>query len=233
MKEVSRANLTAITPAFAAEGKPAHRAKEKESPTQDIQDSFVSTAKEADSKHAASKPSKLLPVPDTSQSTDYSCGASALQAVLAYYGKEYSEPELMKMLHTTPKDGTNPKDIVRVARKLGFDAELRENLTIADIEKPVKKGKPVIVAIQAWREGAELNKPWSEVWDSGHYVSIIGSDEKNLYFEDPSLLGSRGFIPRKEFVDRWHDVDDKKYFQSAIFIEGKKPTPPPTYLHIE
>ena len=53
-------------------------------------------------------------------------------------------------------------------------------------------------------------------------------DRRNLYFEDPSLLGSRGFIPRQEFLDRWHDYEgdppldagDRKYVHMAIFIQG-------------
>jgi len=175
----------------------------------------------------------FLPVPDTYQGTDYSCGASALQAVLMFWGKEYGETELMDKLHTDPKDGTNPRDIVRVAQDLGLKAELRDNLALSDLEAPLKHGLPVIVALQAWRDGEDMNRPWSEVWESGHYMVLIGMDEKNLYFEDPSLLGSRGFIPRTEFVERWHDVDDRKYVHSAIFFDGAKPAPPPPFIHVE
>ena len=70
----------------------------------------------------------------TRQSTEYSCGASALQAVLSYWGKDLDEKELMKILHTTPETGTYPDDIVRAARELGFDAEVKDNLTINDLE---------------------------------------------------------------------------------------------------
>ncbi len=175
---------------------------------------------------------EILPVPDTRQSTEYSCGASALQAVLMYYGEEFGENELMDKLKTT-YNGTNPRDITRVARELGFQAELRENCTLEDLEKSIKLKVPVIVSGQAWREGDDLKKPWKDVWDSGHYMVIVGLDEKNVYFEDPSLLGSKGFMPREEFLDRWHDVDEKKYLQLGIFITGKKPAPPPPFMHIE
>jgi len=175
---------------------------------------------------------ELLPVPDTRQSTEYSCGASALQATLMYYGEEYGEQELMTMLGTT-YNGTNPRDIARVARELGFQVELREQCTLEDLEKSIRNRVPVIVSGQAWREGDDLKKPWSEVWESGHYMVIIGLDEKNVYFEDPSLLGSKGFMPRDEFQERWHDVDEKKYLQLGIFISGKKPAPPPPFMHIE
>lgn len=66
----------------------------------------------------------------TRQSTEYSCGASALQAVLSYWGKDLDEQDLMTLLHTTPETGTYPDDIVRVALILGFKAEVKENLTL-------------------------------------------------------------------------------------------------------
>jgi uncharacterized protein len=80
-----------------------------------------------------------------------------LQAVLSYWGRDLNEDELMKVLHTTPETGTYPEDIVRVARELGFEAEVKENLTLNEVEKSTKKGNPVIVLGQAWisREEAE------------------------------------------------------------------------------
>jgi len=60
---------------------------------------------------------------------------------------------------------------------------------------------------------------------------LLGADEENLYFEDPALLGSRGVIPRAEFVERWHDYEgeppldpsDRKTIRLAIFIRGENP----------
>lgn len=183
--------------------------------------------------------SLLLDVPDTRQSTEYSCGASALQAVLMYWGDEYSEKDLMDMLHTT-EYGTHPEDIVRVGKELGYEAELKENLTLEDLEKSIKEGVPVIVTGQAWREGEDLNKPWKDVWESGHYMVVIGMDDNTVYIEDPSLLGSQGTMPRQEFLDRWHDYEgdipfddkDRKYIQAGIFIKGKAPKPRPEFVHI-
>ena len=62
---------------------------------------------------------------------------------------------------------------------------------------------------------------------------LLAMDSGDLYFEDPSLLGSRGKIPRSEFVDRWHDYEgqepldptDRKYVHAAIFIKGSRPAP--------
>jgi predicted double-glycine peptidase len=175
-------------------------------------------------------PRLLSGVPDVRQSTDYTCGAAALQAVLAHWGVEEREDRLIARLHSTPENGTHPDDIVRVAREFGLRAELREGLTLEDLQEALARGVTAIVDLQAWRLESE-RRPWTELWDDGHYMVLIGMDRENLYFEDPSLLGSRGFIPRQEFLDRWHDYEgeppldaaDRKYVHMAIFIQGDKP----------
>ncbi|MBI3929743.1 MAG: C39 family peptidase [Armatimonadetes bacterium] len=175
----------------------------------------------------------LLAVPDTRQGHDYSCGASALQAVLMYYGLEYSELELMEMLGTDPREGTPPDALARVAGELGFQSEVRENLTLEDLEAILQEGVPAIVDCQAWRDEEQQKQPWSEVWESGHYMVLVGMDAENLYFEDPSLLGSRGSIPRAEFEERWHDYESngKVYHNTAIVVRGK-PAPPPAVIYV-
>jgi hypothetical protein len=75
----------------------------------------------------------LATVPDVRQSTNYSCGAAALQAVLSYYGIDKRERALMDMLKTSESTGTSPDNIVRVARELGLQAEVREKLEYGDI----------------------------------------------------------------------------------------------------
>jgi predicted double-glycine peptidase len=179
----------------------------------------------------AALPSLLEGVPDVRQSTGYTCGASALQAVLAYWGTEEREDRLAARLRSTPEAGTHPLDIVRVAREFGLSADLREGLELSDLEAALAAGTTVIVDLQAWRDRADL--PWTETWDDGHYMVLLGMDGENLYFEDPSLLGSRGTIPRSEFVDRWHDYEgdppldptDRKYVRMAIFLRGSRPAP--------
>lgn len=174
-------------------------------------------------------PPGLLPVPDTRQSTTYSCGASAMQAVLMYWGDEYLESDLMERLHTDPQEGTHPVAMVEGARELGYQAEMRENLTVQDLERSVAQGVPVIIACQAWPdEPPPPGKDWSEVWDTGHYMVVIGTDADHVYFEDPSLLGSRGVLPRQEFEARWHDQDgDRRFVRLGIYVRGERPSPPP------
>ncbi|WP_230742324.1 cysteine peptidase family C39 domain-containing protein [Methanooceanicella nereidis] len=178
----------------------------------------------------------LLPLPQVCQSTSHSCGASSLQSVLNYWGISKREDELMKLCNTST-DGTFPYDIVEVAQKLGLNAELRQNLTVKDLEMSVSKGIPVIVLVQAYKDDKGLS--WADDWDDGHYMVIIGVDQRNVYLEDPELLGSRGFIPRDEFEGRWHSRErshdgklKEKFIRTGIFIRGKKPKYPRPFVRI-
>jgi predicted double-glycine peptidase len=195
---------------------------------------------DAQSLTAPAMPALLSAVPDVRQSTGYTCGASALQAVLAYWGTAEREDRLAARLHSTPEAGTHPLDIVRVAREFGLAANLREGLELADLETALGSGSSVIVDLQAWRDRTDI--PWTATWDDGHYMILLGMDDGNLYFEDPSLLGTRGVISRSEFVDRWHDYEgeppldptDRKYVRMAIFIRGSRPAAaPPLFSRVD
>jgi len=183
----------------------------------------------------------LSNIPDVRQSTTYSCGAAALQAVLNYYGIDKRERALMDMLKTTEEAGTSPENIVRVATELGLQADPRENLTYEDLEKAFREGAPVICAIQAWTDAPPGKRSWAADWEDGHYVIIIGADEQFVYVEDPSLLGTRGVIPKQEFLDRWHDYTgeppfdptDRAYVRLGIFITGKTPVRQFAYTKVD
>jgi predicted double-glycine peptidase len=181
----------------------------------------------------------LSGVPDTRQSTEYSCGAAALQAVLGYWGRDVGEEDLRELLNTDPESGTYPEDILRVARELGLEAEYRENLTLEEIETSVVRGVPVIVDCQAWRSPASGNEPWADDWVDGHWMVIIGLDDENVYFEDPYILGSRGFMSRQEFEERWHnprgwdESDTVKQIHLGIFIRGENSTAIRPFRHVD
>ena len=175
----------------------------------------------------------------TRQSTEYSCGASALQAVLSYWGKDLDEEELMKLLHTTPETGTYPEDIVKVAHELGFEAEVKDNLNLDDVEKSTEKGYPVIILGQAWKSRQEAEKAWSDDWEDGHYVVILKVDKDYVYFEDPYVRMAKGFMPRQTFEEHWHNIagktpsDASKQMHVGIFIKGEKPAKPQSLRQID
>lgn len=144
----------------------------------------------------------ILNVPDVRQPSNSSSGATALQAVLAYYGTDTSMESIINMTNTT-ENGTTPENIAQAARDSGLTAEVKENMTIKELNDNINQGIPTIVLCQAWGNNNTGN--WTDVTGNGHYMVVIGMDSENIYMEDPAIFGSKGYIPLQEFLDRWHE----------------------------
>lgn len=168
----------------------------------------------------------------TRQVTEYSCGASALQSVLAYWGRDVDERELMNLMGTTEEEGTYPEKIVHAARALGFEAEAKENLTLDEVRRFTDAGHPMIALAQVWRS-AKSGRTVEDEWDAGHYISVLGVDDDNVYIQDPYVRMCKAFVPRDVFEAHWHQImggDAKKgvnpkLMHLGIFIRGKQPAP--------
>lgn len=143
-----------------------------------------------------------LRVPMIRQGTGYTCGVAALQSILFHWGEEWREDRLARELGATPEEGTNYHAIVRLAESKGFRVEVSTGMTLDQVTTAVDAGWPVVVAIQAWGDHPEA---YAESWDDGHYVVVVGHDRKNLYFMDPSTIGTYTFMPIESFLSRWHD----------------------------
>lgn len=184
----------------------------------------------------ARTPALLDRVADVRQTTDYTCGPAALQAVLAYYAIDVDEMTLARAARTDPAVGAALEALARVARSYGLVAEIRERLTIEDLRREVEAGRPVIVLNQSWRTDPAVE--WGDAWDDGHYLVVIGTDDRYVYVEDPSLIGARGAIPTAEFLERWHcwsDEDEKAWGQGILFSAppGGRRGPPRGVVRIE
>src|SRR3990172_667424 len=83
---------------------------------------------------------KVLDIPDTRQTFNFDCGAKAVQTILAYYGKDIREDNLIKALGTT-KEGTDVKNILKLFKKLGLRI-VEGQLTVEQLREAVKKGWP-------------------------------------------------------------------------------------------
>jgi predicted double-glycine peptidase len=173
-----------------------------------------------------------LAVPDVRQATTYTCSASALEAVLAYYGIEKREDELATELGVTPQDGAPPEAIVRVGRAHGLTVDERDNMTVEDLAAEVELEHAVIVDIQAWSDAPRTS--WADDWDDGHYAIVVAVDGDQIVLEDPSVLGSRAVLSRKELEERWHDVDfGRRHVRTGIVFSGKPPAPRPARVHMD
>ena len=172
-------------------------------------------APRASAKHAALH----LVVPGVRQTTTYTCGAASAVAVLRAFGQPANERALAKEMHSHPQKGTLPADIVAAMKARGLGAKAKTGLTLPELRTHLERGALVMVAYQAWREDEKT--AWPDRWDDGHYSVVTGMDDKNVYFMDPSQ-DDRGFVPRAEFEERWHDVDGRgvRLEHFGIVIDG-------------
>ncbi|OGZ64231.1 MAG: hypothetical protein A2998_00345 [Candidatus Staskawiczbacteria bacterium RIFCSPLOWO2_01_FULL_37_25b] len=132
------------------------------------------------------------------------CGPASLKIVLDYYGIEKSEKELAKLCKIKKGLGVDDKGIKKVAEKLGFRVEIKNNSSFKDIEKWLKKGVPVIVD---WFTRGRNDYPESETAD-GHYSVVCGLDDKFIYLQDPEI-GKIRKIKRDDFMKVWFDFSGK------------------------
>ncbi|HVU52021.1 MAG TPA: C39 family peptidase [Polyangia bacterium] len=172
---------------------------------------------------------RLLPVPLISQATPWTCGPASLMAALVYFGV-FDEPEsrLDDELGATPEDGVAPARIAAEARLYGLDAEVKTEMSLADLAEALGRGAVVIAALQAWpaEPGADLERGW----ENGHYVVVVGLDARRVYAMDPSVRTGYAYLTRDAFVRRWHDYDvvggrRLSWQRLGIVLTGPRPLP--------
>ena len=128
------------------------------------------------------------------------CGPAVLKMVFEYYGVEKSEEELAVACGRDPNLGVSAETMVEVARKYGFEAEVKNESDFSEIESWLEKKVPVIVN---WFSPGRKDAPAHEMPD-GHSSVVVGLDNEKIYLEDPEIGGLRE-IPRAEFLRVWFD----------------------------
>ncbi len=148
-----------------------------------------------------------------------------LSALLRYWKVEdEAESALFAPLKIDPVNGSRNEESLNLARQKGLQAEMREGVTLVELAAALRRGETVILDIQAWRgQGAPAD--WTKVWEEGHHVALVGMDADFLYLMDPMLGTSYGYIPRAEFLSRWHDYEvvggvARQFHRLAIFVRG-------------
>lgn len=147
----------------------------------------------------------MLKVPYFKQDTSYSCGAVALQMVFRFYGKVFSERELVVDLKIDRNSGTPHKSIVEFARIEGFKAHEDHEATMIELEDWLAKKVPVIV---------NFIEPSS---DDGHYAVVIYADKHRVILNDP-WDGEKFKMNTEDFKKRWsNSLHTSKHWLLAIY----------------
>ena len=147
----------------------------------------------------------LIRVPLARQNANYTCGVASLQSILGYYNFDKRMDVLSAEVKPDQEKGTNYLNIASFAKSLGFDVNIRTNMTLDELKKHIDQKRPILLAIQAWADSKSSYS--SSQNEDGHYVVAIGYDDKNFFFMDPATLGHYTYIPAEEFAARWHDYD--------------------------
>ena len=144
-------------------------------------------------------------------------------SVLFYWNSfDGGETELYQILGTTEQNGTEAPKLADAARSFGLEAIYRTDLNVERLRHFLAKGYTIILNIQAWTDEKEPN--WSDKWDDGHFVVLVGMDGTRGYFMDPSLSAGYGYIPLGELPERWHDyVNNEKVHNIGVLIKGRNP----------
>ncbi len=130
----------------------------------------------------------MLTLSDIRQKTDYDCGIVAVKILLKALGKRLT-PDNEKVLATSPIDGTDPRAIEALLRKLGLHVASGE-MTWEDLVY-FTQTRPVICLVT-----------YDKV---GHWVVAAGLKDRKMYYQDPSS-GPRSLGKRK-WLEHWKDID--------------------------
>jgi len=136
-----------------------------------------------------------------SQSKDFSCGVSAMLAVLHHYNKKVSERELFKRLECTPENGVTPLKIIEVAKYYGLKPEFKQ-LTTKDVQKLTDMDIPIILMVQSRNRNYD--------YDDGHYIVAVGYDKEGILVYDPLDDNKKTRIRYAELPNVWYDWMDGK-----------------------
>jgi predicted double-glycine peptidase len=173
----------------------------------------------------------VIELPTGRQTFDFDCGAKALQLVIAYYGIDIPEGELMKELKIDA-NGVSVQNMISVAEAKGFKVVAQSGFSLDEVKRLVDGGHPVIVLVQAWAARYMTLEDWKADDDDGHYVIVIAHSGDIIVFEDPSSF-HRTWMTEEEFIARWHDVDPRTHQKLEHFgmvLLGKEPMPPQKIL---
>jgi uncharacterized protein len=160
---------------------------------------------------------KTLYFPDILQNTNYSCGDACVQAVLAYYGIEFTEHELEKLLKTDVNWGTSIKPMLSFFKKKKLKIK-HGKFTIEDLKKYINNEIPVIILLQAW---GPVGTDYRRTNQYGHYVVVSGYNKRGFIIEDPAIFG-RGFLSYSQLKKRWHADDEGKVYNWGLAVWGKR-----------
>lgn len=139
-----------------------------------------------------------LAVPHFRQATSYTCLPACVRMVLAYWGYDYSEEELVAIFGIRPYVGTLVENVVTGLEKLGYSVKWFERTTFPELRQLINGRWPVIVLLRA--------KDLQPDGRGYHALVVFGVEAGRLFCHDPLLDKPRVFtIPAFRAI--WANTD--------------------------
>lgn len=145
-----------------------------------------------------------IDLPPSRQSEHFSCGATVIQMVSAYYGHDIRESDLIEQLGISSNSGVKLSKIESVAKTVGLKTH-KEKLSYEEIIGTLKSKIPLVVAIL--REEKNYH----------HFVLAVGYYADGIIFRDPAKF-IYGYLPKEEFKQKAFGSDNK-YLTLALYSD--------------
>lgn len=145
-----------------------------------------------------------IELPPLRQSENFSCGATVIQMVSSYYGKNIRESDLIDKLGIGPDSGVKMSKIQSTAKDMGFLSK-KSKITYEQIIDHIDNKIPLVLAILRPEKNYH------------HFVLAVGYYDGGLVFRDPAKM-NHSYISKEEFENRAFGSDNR-YLTLSIYLE--------------
>lgn len=141
------------------------------------------------------------------QQSNYDCGVASAAMVLNYfYRQKPAWSKLIKVLGTTPEEGTTPANLARGLEKLNSKLHVSMSINTTWSELKVWNADPdILVILDFWDV------------DEGHYVVMVDVSDRYIVVADPSN-GKYRLISREVFETNWFDYEKDYKFNVRLAL---------------
>ena len=155
-------------------------------------------------------------VPYYKQEIEYSCGHTSCRMVLAYFGINNTEQELVNVLQTTLHKGTNPQNIKKLFDQQGCNTFLSSDIieradVITNISSLLSDGYLIIALVN--RLAYDVTTPlvdteveWENPNESLHYIVISKASKNSVTINDPHVAVGVCQLKHEPFLRSWMNL---------------------------
>jgi predicted double-glycine peptidase len=149
-----------------------------------------------------------IPLPTLRQSEKFSCGATVIQMIAAYYGIDIRESDLIDKLGIKPNSGVKLSKLSKIANDLDFHTK-RILVDYQQIINCINNKIPLVLAIE------KADKSYY------HFVVPTGYYNNGIIFGDPAKYVD-SYLDADEFDNRAYKTKNGKFLALSV-VSNKKP----------